>query len=51
MVTITKANNSRPSLKNWCPKSLLNVFYKLASAVIANRVKQKLKSIIYENQK
>ena len=38
-------------MKNWRPISLLNVVYKLASSVIANRVKQTLQDIIHENQK
>ena len=38
-------------MKYWRPISLLNVVYKLASSVIANRVKQTLQDIIHENQK
>ena len=48
---LPKPNKSRLSLKNWRPISLLNVVYKLASSVIANRVKQTLQDIIHENQK
>ena len=48
---LSKPNKSRLSLKNWRPISLLNVVYKLASSVIANRVKQTLQDIIHENQK
>ena len=48
---IPKPNKSRISLKNWRPISLLNVIYKLASAVISNRIKKVLDSIINENQK
>ena len=44
-------NKPRLSLKNWRPISLLNVLYKLASTVIANRVKQTLQDVIHENQK
>ena len=36
---IPKPNKSRQLLKNWRPISLLNVIYKLASSVIANRIK------------
>ena len=48
---LPKPNKSRLSLKNWRPISLLNVIYKLASSVIANRVKNTLQNIIHENQK
>ena len=48
---LPKTNKSRLSLKNWRPISLLNVIYKLASSVIANRVKNTLQSVIHENQK
>ena len=48
---LPKPNKSRLSLKNWRPISLLNVVYKLASSVKANRVKQTLQDIIHENQK
>ena len=37
--------------KNWRPISLLNVTYKLASAVISNRLKTVLDKVIHENQK
>ena len=48
---IPKQNKSRINLKNWRPISLLNVIYKLASAVISNRLKKVLDNIINENQK
>ena len=48
---LPKPNKSRLSLKNWRPISLLNVIYKLAPSVIANRVKNTLQNIIHENQK
>ena len=38
-------------MKNWQPISLLNVVYKLASSVIANRIKTVLDSLIHEDQK
>ena len=47
---IPKPNKSRISLKNWRPISLLNEIYKLTSAVISNRIKKVLDSIINENQ-
>ena len=48
---IPKQNKSRINLKNWRPISLLNVIYKLASAVISNRLKKVLDNIINGNQK
>ena len=48
---IPKQNKSQINLKNWRPISLLNVIYKLASAVISNRLKKVLDNIINENQK
>ena len=48
---IPKPNKSRISLKYWRPISLLNVIYKLASAVISNRLKKVLDNILNENQK
>ena len=45
------SNKSRHLLKNWRPIPLLNVVYKLASAVIANRLKTVLDKIIFEDQK
>jgi hypothetical protein len=38
-------------LKNWCPITLLNVDFKIASACIANRIKPILRNIISETQK
>ena len=48
---LPEPNKARLSLKNWRPIPFLNVVYKLASPVIANRVKQTLQDIIHENQK
>ena len=48
---IPKPNKSRQLLKNWRPISLLNVIYKLASSVIANRIKTILDKVIHEDQK
>ena len=48
---IPKPNKSRHYLKNWQPISLLNVVYKLASTVIANRLKTILDNVINEDQK
>lgn len=48
---IPKPNKPRINLKNWRPISLLNVTYKLASAVISNRLKKVLDKVIHENQK
>ena len=48
---IPKPNKPRNLLKNWRSISLLNVVYKLASSVIANRLKTVLNRIINEDQK
>ncbi|MCG7876954.1 MAG: reverse transcriptase family protein, partial [Candidatus Thiodiazotropha endolucinida] len=48
---IPKPNKPRHLLKNWRPISLLNVIYKLASSVIANRIKSVLNDIVHEDQK
>ena len=47
---IPKGNKDRKFLKNWRPISLLCVVYKLASTVIANRLKPDLETIISKNQ-
>lgn len=48
---LPKPNKNRQNLKNWRPISLLNVIYKMASSVIANRLKNVLDTIIHEDQK
>ena len=48
---LPKPNKCRYNLKNWRPISLLNVVYKMASAVIANWLKSTLDELIHENQK
>ena len=48
---LPKPNKSRFYLKNWRPISLLNVIYKLASSVIASRLKKVLHKLMHEDQK
>ena len=48
---LQKQDKNRNFLKNWRPISLLNVIYKLASLVIANRIKTQLSSLIHEDLK
>lgn len=48
---LPKPNKSPFYLKNWRPISLLNVIYKLASSVLASRIKTSLDKIIHEDQK
>ena len=48
---LQKPNKSRENLKNWRPISLLNIIYKMASAVISNRLKLVLHNLIHEDQK
>ena len=47
---IPKDSRDRRYLKNWRPITLLNVDYKIASGVIANRIKNVLPNIISETQ-
>ena len=44
---IPKQNKDITSLENWRPISLLNVGYKIATKVIANRVKSAISIIIH----
>ena len=48
---LPKPGKSRHYLKNWRPISLLNVVYKSASSVIANRLKTTLDRLINQDQK
>ena len=47
---IPKQNKDLTSLDNWRPISLLNVDYKIATKVIANRVKHVITKIIHNSQ-
>ena len=47
---LEKKGKDRLFLKNWRPISLLNVDYKLASKVIAQRIRKTLPSLIHYNQ-
>ena len=47
---IPKSNKPKQYLKNWRPLTLLNCVYKMASACIANRIKQVLDNIIHKDQ-
>ena len=42
--------DDRHLVKNWCPISLLNTDYKLASTVITERLKQVMQSIVHKDQ-
>ena len=48
---LPKPNKSPFYLKNWRPISLLNVIYKLASSVIASRLKKVLHKLVHDDQK
>ena len=47
---IPKGNKNRSLIKNWCPISLLPVVYKMASSVLAERLKPILKDIFSTHQ-
>ena len=51
ITTLPKPNKSKFYLKNWRLISLLGVDYKIASAVIVNRIKKVLPTIISHTQK
>ena len=48
---IPKEGKPKNLLTNWCPISLLNTAYQIASAGIANRLKLMLSKIIHSDQK
>ena len=50
ILNIPKKDKDRTRLKNWRPISLLNIDYKIATAVIANRLKANLGNIISISQ-
>ena len=50
IICLPKGQKDKHYLKNWRPISLLNVSYKIASAVIANRLKTILHKLIHEDQ-
>ena len=50
IVCIPKGDKCKRLIKNWRPISLLNVSYKIASGVIATRIKSVLPSIINSDQ-
>ena len=50
-MTIPKSDKARYYLKNWRPITLLTVDYKIASAVIAKRLKKILPKVISPSQK
>ena len=51
IISIPKQNKDRNFMKNWRPISLLNVDYKIASTVIACRIKNKISKLISDTQK
>ena len=49
-IVLIPKNNEPQGITNYCPISLCNVVYKLASKAIANRLKRVLPSIINDSQ-
>ena len=48
---IPKADKDKRYIKNWRPLTLLETFYKLISATLANRIKPVLDTIVGKHQK
>ena len=48
---IPKADKDKQYIKNWRPLTLLDTFYKLISATLANRIKPVLDTIVGKHQK
>ena len=48
---IPKADKDKRYIKNWRPLTLLETFYKIISATLANRIKPVLDSIVGKHQK
>jgi len=50
IICIPKGDKPRQFIKNWRPITLLNTIYKIASGVIASRIKTVLDKLIYSDQ-